>query len=125
MNVTLAVTTVAVVMMIVEALRPGRGWPRVLGWWIRAVALNAVQVGSVFLAGATYDRWMAGRRLWPAPELGPVAGAAVRRVFEGRASGAGAAGQEVPESPVDGPDVVSRRQASARPRRRLDRGRGR
>lgn len=77
MSVTLAVSAVAVAMMIVEALRPGRRWPQVRGWWLRALALNAVQVGSVFLAGATYDRWMAGRRLWPAPALGPVAGAAV------------------------------------------------
>ena len=77
MKVTLAVTTVAVVMMIVEALRPGRRWPRVRGWWIRAIALNAVQIASVLLAGATYDRWMAGRRLWQPPALGPVAGAAV------------------------------------------------
>jgi sterol desaturase/sphingolipid hydroxylase (fatty acid hydroxylase superfamily) len=77
MNVTLVVTAVAVGMMVIEALRPGRRWPRVRGWWLRAIALNAVQVGSVFLAGATYDRWMAGRRLWPAPELGSAAGAAV------------------------------------------------
>ena len=61
MNVTLAVATVAVVMMVVEALRPGRRWPQVRGWWLRAIALNAVQVGSVFLAGATCDGWMAGR----------------------------------------------------------------
>jgi len=77
MNVTLVVTAVAVVMMIVEALRPGRRWPQVRGWWLRAIALNAVQVGSVFLAGASYDRWMAGRRLWAATELGTTAGAAI------------------------------------------------
>ncbi|HET9314372.1 MAG TPA: sterol desaturase family protein [Vicinamibacteria bacterium] len=77
MNVTLAVTAVALAMMVVEAARPGRRWPQVRGWWLRAVALNAVQVGSVFLAGATYDRWMASQRLWPAPLLGSVAGAAV------------------------------------------------
>ena len=77
MNVTLVVTAVAVVMMLVEALRPGRRWPQVRGWWLRAIALNAVQVGSVFLAGATYDVWMAGRRLWPAPLLGTATGAVV------------------------------------------------
>jgi sterol desaturase/sphingolipid hydroxylase (fatty acid hydroxylase superfamily) len=74
MSVTLLVTAVAVVMMLVEALRPGRRWPQVRGWWLRAIALNAVQVASVFLAGATYDRWMAGRRLWAAPQLGAATG---------------------------------------------------
>jgi sterol desaturase/sphingolipid hydroxylase (fatty acid hydroxylase superfamily) len=77
MSVTLLVTAVAVVMMLVEALRPGRRWPQVRGWWLRAIALNAVQVASVFLAGATYDRWMAGRRLWAAPQLGAATGAIV------------------------------------------------
>jgi sterol desaturase/sphingolipid hydroxylase (fatty acid hydroxylase superfamily) len=77
MNVTLVVTAVAAAMMVVEALAPGRRWPQVRGWWLRAIALNAVQVGSVFLAGATYDRWMAGQRPWAAPRLSPAAGAIV------------------------------------------------
>lgn len=75
MNVTLVVATTAVVMMIVEALRPGRRWPQVRGWWLRALALNGVQVGSVFMAGATYDLWMADARVprgWSTP-----AGAAI------------------------------------------------
>lgn len=77
MNVTLVVTVVALAMMIVEARRPGRRWPRVRGWWLRALALNGVQVGSVFLAGASYDRWMADTRLWPAPAWPTAAGAAI------------------------------------------------
>ena len=77
MLVSVLVTAVALVMMAVEARRPGRRWPQVRGWWIRALALNGVQAGSVFLAGATYDRWMAGTRLWPAPPLGAVGGAIV------------------------------------------------
>jgi sterol desaturase/sphingolipid hydroxylase (fatty acid hydroxylase superfamily) len=77
MLVSLLVTAVALGMMVVEARRPGRRWPQVRGWWARALALNGVQAGSVFLAGATYDRWMAGARAWPAPALGPVGGAVV------------------------------------------------
>lgn len=77
MSVTLVVTVVAVVMMAVEALRPGRRWPKVGGWWLRAIALNGVQVGSVFLAGATYDRWMAGATPRWSPDWPTPVGAAV------------------------------------------------
>lgn len=46
MWITLVVLGVAVVMMAVETALPGRAWPRVRGWWTRAILLNAVQVGS-------------------------------------------------------------------------------
>jgi sterol desaturase/sphingolipid hydroxylase (fatty acid hydroxylase superfamily) len=77
MLVSLLVTAVALVMMAVEARRPGRRWPQVRGWWVRALALNGVQAGSVFVAGATYDRWMAGARPWSTPALGAVGGSVV------------------------------------------------
>jgi sterol desaturase/sphingolipid hydroxylase (fatty acid hydroxylase superfamily) len=77
MLVSVLVTVVALVMMAVEARRPGRRWPQVRGWWVRALALKGAQAGSVFLAGATYDRWMSGARLWPSPPLDPVSGAVV------------------------------------------------
>jgi len=77
MGVTLVVTAVAIAMMAVEALRPGRRWPQVRGWWLRAALLNGAQVASVFLAGATYDRWMAGHRPWAPPAAGTAAGAVI------------------------------------------------
>ena len=51
------VAALAVVMIACERLKPGRIWPKVPGWWSRALLLTAVQVGSVYLAGLTYDRW--------------------------------------------------------------------
>lgn len=77
MVVFLAVLSVAVVMMAIEFTRPGRRWPRVAGWWARAIALNAVQVGVVFLAGVAWDGWMLGHRPWSAEALGTAGGAVV------------------------------------------------
>jgi sterol desaturase/sphingolipid hydroxylase (fatty acid hydroxylase superfamily) len=44
-------------------------------WWTRAIALNIVQVGIVFLAGWTWDGWMVRHRLWSADRLGLIGGA--------------------------------------------------
>jgi hypothetical protein len=30
-------------MIAIERIRPGRHWPRVAGWWPRALSLNACQ----------------------------------------------------------------------------------
>ena len=38
---------VALVMMVCEATRPGRTWPQVAGWWLRAALLNGIEVASV------------------------------------------------------------------------------
>jgi sterol desaturase/sphingolipid hydroxylase (fatty acid hydroxylase superfamily) len=77
MVVPLVVLVIALVMIAVEATRPGRSWPKVAGWWVRAVCLNAVQVGMVFLAGSLWDGWMVRHRLWSADRLGVVGGAVV------------------------------------------------
>ena len=58
MTIPLIVLGVAVVMISAEMLRPGRSWPKVAGWWVRAISLNAAQVGAVYLAGVTWDGWM-------------------------------------------------------------------
>ena len=50
----------ALAMIGVEFAAPGRTWPKVSGWWTRAIALNAVQVAMVFIAGLTWDRWLDG-----------------------------------------------------------------
>lgn len=77
MGTTLLVAGFAVVMMACEALRPGRRWPQVAGWWVRALALNAAQAASVLLGGLTWDAWMRQHRPWPAEGLGTAGGALV------------------------------------------------
>ena len=51
MNVPAIVLAVGLVMFVAERLVRGRAWPRVSGWWPRALLLNGVQGASVFLAG--------------------------------------------------------------------------
>jgi sterol desaturase/sphingolipid hydroxylase (fatty acid hydroxylase superfamily) len=69
------VLAVALVMMGVEAISPGRRWPVVRLWWARAILLNICQVGVVFAAGKLWDGWMREHRLWSAEGLGTVGGA--------------------------------------------------
>jgi sterol desaturase/sphingolipid hydroxylase (fatty acid hydroxylase superfamily) len=76
-SVTGFVVALAGAMMIAERLRPGRLWPKVAGWWPRALLLNGVQVLSVYVAGLTTDRWLGAHRPWSADALGLWGGAAV------------------------------------------------
>lgn len=64
MLITAICFAAAVAMFLVERVAPGRAWPRVRGWWPRAIALNAVQVGIVFVAGVAWDGWMLRHRPW-------------------------------------------------------------
>ena len=64
-------------MILCEVLFEGRKWPQVRGWWLRAIFLNAVQVGSAWLATFAWDPWMADRRPWSADGLGVTGGAVV------------------------------------------------
>ena len=64
MYVVYIVGLTAVLMFVVELLCPGRPWPRVSGWWGRAILLNGMQIGSVFISGIAWDRWMPGNSLW-------------------------------------------------------------
>ena len=75
MIVTAVVLVIAIAMMAVERMRPGRAWPSVRTWWLRAIALNLVQVGIVFLAGSTWDSWLASHRAWSAARFGVIGGA--------------------------------------------------
>ena len=77
MLVCLIVIAAALAMMACEAVRPGRSWPQVAGWWLRAALLNGVQVGSVFLSGYAWDGWMQRHRFWSADALGVDGGALV------------------------------------------------
>jgi sterol desaturase/sphingolipid hydroxylase (fatty acid hydroxylase superfamily) len=77
MFVTLTVLALAIAMMVVERLRPGRTFPTVRGWWMRAIGCNVVQVGIVFLAGLTWDGWLSVHRPWSGERLGTAGGAIV------------------------------------------------
>jgi sterol desaturase/sphingolipid hydroxylase (fatty acid hydroxylase superfamily) len=74
MNVPLIVIGAAGVMMVFEASRPGRAWPRVAGWWLRAALFNGIEVASVFVAGVAWDRWFVRWRPWSAERLGMAGG---------------------------------------------------
>jgi sterol desaturase/sphingolipid hydroxylase (fatty acid hydroxylase superfamily) len=68
------VLAAALAMLAIERLTPGRDWPEVRGWWLRALALNAVLVGAVWLAGMTWDGWLERHRPWSADALGTLGG---------------------------------------------------
>jgi len=71
------VIVVALVMVLFEATRPGRTWPHVAGWWLRAAVLNGIEVGSVYVAGVLWDGWFSSHRPWSADSLGVVGGSLV------------------------------------------------
>lgn len=77
MLVAVLVGVVALVMIRVEHLRPGRLWRAVPGWWGRVTALNAVQALIIATAGMTWGRWLPGLGLWNAEAHLGVIGAAV------------------------------------------------
>ena len=74
--IPLIVLGAGLTMLACELARPGRTWPKVTGWWLRAVMLNGIQVAMVFVAGVAWDGWMVRHRPWSADGLG-VAGGAV------------------------------------------------
>lgn len=75
MIVPVIVLVAALFMMAIEFLRPGRSWPKVGGWWVRAILLNVAQIAVVLLAGWLWERWMCDHRLWSAEALGTTGGA--------------------------------------------------
>jgi sterol desaturase/sphingolipid hydroxylase (fatty acid hydroxylase superfamily) len=77
MLVTITVLSLAVLMIVIERLKPGRVFPTVRNWWARAIGANVVQVGIVFIAGMTWDGWLQRNRPWSAEPLGLVGGAIV------------------------------------------------
>lgn len=75
MLVPLLVLAVALVMILFEITRPARSWPKVAGWWWRALLLNGVQAAMVFVAGAAWNGWMLRHRVFSADSLGVTGGA--------------------------------------------------
>ena len=72
--IPLIVFGTAIVMIASELILPGRKWPKVASWWVRALLLNAVQVGVAYGFAYSLDPWMAERRLWNADVLGETGG---------------------------------------------------
>ena len=48
----------AAMFMALERVFPGRELPSSPGWYLRAVFLNAVQLGVVVLGGYTWSEWL-------------------------------------------------------------------
>lgn len=74
MWITLAVVSVAVMMLFIEQLRPARTLPASKGWWPRALLLNAVQASSVWALGRSLDPWLAPD-VGALKDAGPIIGA--------------------------------------------------
>jgi hypothetical protein len=57
LNITIPrlVLAVGILMLLVELAQPGRRWPKVAGWWTRAVLLNCCQIASIYVAGFLWD----------------------------------------------------------------------
>jgi hypothetical protein len=63
---------------VLERLVPGWRLPHVRTWPLRVLAINAVQLGGVVLAGFTWERWLsAGSLFHLSRHLGPAAGGLV------------------------------------------------
>jgi len=69
------VGAIGLAMLAVEYAHPGRKFPTVPGWLIRAIAINAVQVGSIVAAGLLWNGWMRHHQVWSADGFGTIGGA--------------------------------------------------
>ena len=72
--ILIVVAACAAAMLLVECVVTGRSWPRVRGWWTRALILNGLQLSIAWCATRAWDPWMAGRRPWSADGLGIIGG---------------------------------------------------
>lgn len=70
-----AIFAAFVLCFVLEHLRPGWALPRVRTWPVRVLAINAVQLGVVLLAGFTWERWLSGASLFHlSAHVSPAAG---------------------------------------------------
>lgn len=81
LEATLTVLGVALGMIVVEAVAPARNWPAVRGWIPRALLLNAIQAGVVFLTGVTWDRWFPQLRVLDLTGLAVIPASLIGYVF--------------------------------------------
>jgi len=68
--ILMTVLAVGLAMLLVERRVAARNWPIVRGWWLRAIAINAVQATTAVVSGIAWDGWMTRHRLWTLGELG-------------------------------------------------------
>ncbi len=72
---------IAAGLFIVERSWPAEQLPRVEGWWLRILFVNAVQLGIVLLAGVSWDRWLQGSSLFHLRKYLPTAWQSVIAYF--------------------------------------------
>lgn len=73
--IPIVVILVAAIMILMEVFGRGRAWPKVRGWWTRALFLNGFQFLIAFIAPLTWDAWMSDYRPWNLDMLGTTGGA--------------------------------------------------
>jgi sterol desaturase/sphingolipid hydroxylase (fatty acid hydroxylase superfamily) len=71
------VAALGLVMLLVERTHPGREFPYVRGWLLRATWINSVQVASIVGAGLIWNRWLALHHRWSADRFGIVTAAVI------------------------------------------------
>lgn len=60
---------------LIERAFPGWPLPRVRTWWVRVLAINAVQLAVVLTAGLTWERWFSSASIFHlSRHMGPEAG---------------------------------------------------
>lgn len=76
------ILSVFVACFIIERLAPGWALPRVRTWPLRVVAINAIQLGVVLLAGVTWEKWLASWSLFRlSAHVSPAAGGVIAYVI--------------------------------------------
>jgi sterol desaturase/sphingolipid hydroxylase (fatty acid hydroxylase superfamily) len=68
---------IGILMFGAESKFVARRWPKVAGWWTRAIVLNALGFSSLFLFGEGLRDWLREHRLFEGERLGVVGGAVV------------------------------------------------
>ena len=71
----LIIISVFIFCFVLERVVPGWRLPQVRTWPTRVLAINAVQLGVVLLAGVTWERWLASSSvLYLSQHMSPTAG---------------------------------------------------
>ena len=75
MGTVATVAALGLTMLVVERIHPGREFPRVSGWLVRAIWINSVQVGTVIGTGLIWNRWLRFHSAWSSDGFGTLDGA--------------------------------------------------
>jgi sterol desaturase/sphingolipid hydroxylase (fatty acid hydroxylase superfamily) len=74
-SIVAVISTLGLMMMLIERLLPGRHFPRVDGWLARAISINGCQVLAILFAGIGWNSWMAQSHPWSVDRWGTLVGA--------------------------------------------------